>query len=84
MYYEHIFVYCDALIISSHGGELARLGGLARPVEMIFIPSSHEIFCLSSIKKLVMSLEKDYLIKYFLQYSDVKPLCRANVLVSFN
>ena len=27
-----------------------------------------------------MSLEKNYLIKYFLQYGDVKPLCRTNVL----
>ena len=50
----------------SYGGELARLSGLARLGEMIFIPHSHGIFYLSSIKKF-MSLEKDYLIKYFLQ-----------------
>ena len=36
---------------------LARLG------EMIFIPRSHRIFYISSIKKFAMSLEKDYLIK---------------------
>ena len=47
----------------SYGGELARLSGLARLGEMIFIPRSHGIFYLSSIKKFVMSLEKDYLIK---------------------
>ena len=51
----------------SYGGELARLRGLARLGEMIFIPRSHGIFYLSSIKKFVMSLEKDCLIKYFLQ-----------------
>ena len=28
----------------SYGGELTRLGGLARPGEMIFIPCSYEIF----------------------------------------
>ena len=48
---------------SSYGGELARLGGLARPGDMIFIPRSYGIFYLSSIKKFVMSLEKDCLIK---------------------
>ena len=47
--------------------ELARLRWLERLGEMIFIPRSHGIFYLSSIKKLIMSLEKDYLIKYFLQ-----------------
>ena len=51
----------------SYGGKLARLSGLARQGEMIFIPRSHGVFYLSSIKKIVMSLEKDYLIKYFLQ-----------------
>ena len=60
-------VYCDALIISSYGDELARLSGLARLGEMIFIPRSYEMFFLSSIKKFGMSMEKDYLIKYFLQ-----------------
>ena len=58
----------------SYGGELARLSGLARLGEMIFIPRSHGIFYLSSVKKFVMLLEKDYLIKYFLQEGDVKPL----------
>ena len=47
----------------SHRGELARLGGLAHLGEMIFIPRLYGIFYLSSIKKFVMSLEKDYLIK---------------------
>ena len=47
----------------SYGGELARLGGLAHLGEMIFIPRSYGIFYLSSIKKFVMSFEKDYLIK---------------------
>ena len=51
----------------SYGGELAWLSGLARLGEMIFIPRSHGIFYLSSVKESVMSLEKDYLIKYFLQ-----------------
>ena len=44
-------------------GELARLGGLDRLGEMIFIPPSYGIFYLSSTKKFVMSLEKDCLIK---------------------
>ena len=43
-----------------YGGELTRLGGLARVGEMIFIPRSYGIFYLSSIKKFVMSLEKDW------------------------
>ena len=47
----------------SYGGQLARLDGLARLGEMIFIPRSYGIFYLSSIKKFVMSLEKDCLIK---------------------
>ena len=51
----------------SYGGELAQLNGLARLGEMIFILRSHIIFYLSSIKKFVMSLEKDCLIKHFLQ-----------------
>ena len=42
----------------SYGVELARLSGLARLSEMIFIPHSHEMFYLSSIKKFIMSLEK--------------------------
>ena len=51
----------------SYGGELARLNGMARLGEMIFIPRSYGIFCLSSIKKFVMSQKKDYLNMYFLQ-----------------
>ena len=47
----------------SHGGELARLGGLARLGEIIFIARSYEIFYLSSIKKFLMSLRKACLIK---------------------
>ena len=60
-------IFQNALRGCSYGGELARLSGLARLGEMIFIPRSYGIFCLSSIKKFVMSLKKDYLIKYFLQ-----------------
>ena len=41
----------------SYGGELGHLG------EMIFMLRSYGIFYLSSVKKFVMSLEKDYLIK---------------------
>ena len=37
----------------SYGGELARLGGLARLGKMIFITRSYGIFCLSLIKKFV-------------------------------
>ena len=75
----------DVLTGCSYGGELARLSGLARRGEMIFIPRSNGIFYLSSINKFVMSLEKDCLIKYFLQQGDVKPLCRTNVvLILFN
>ena len=33
----------------SYGGELAQLGGLAHLGEIIFIPRSYGIFCLSSI-----------------------------------
>ena len=47
----------------SYGGELARLGGLAHLDEMTFISRSYGIFYLSSIKKFVMSLKKDCLIK---------------------
>ena len=52
----------DALRGCSYGSELARLGGLPRLVEMIFIPRSYGIFYLSSIKKL-MSREKNCLMK---------------------
>ena len=41
--------------------------GLAHLGEMIFIPRPYGIFYLSSIKQFVMSLEKDCLIKHFLQ-----------------
>ena len=58
----------------SYGVELARLSGLARLSEMIFNPRSYGIFCLRSIKKFVMPQEKDYLIKYFLQQHNAKPL----------
>ena len=43
------------------------VGGLAHLAEMIFIPLSYVIYYLNLIKKFVMSLEKDCLIKYFLQ-----------------
>ena len=52
---------------SSYWSELARLGGLSRLGEMIFIPRSYGIFYLCSMKKFVTSLEKDCLIRYFLQ-----------------
>ena len=47
----------------SYRGKPAGLGGLAHLGEMIFIPSSYEIFYLNSVKKFVTLLEKDYLIK---------------------
>ena len=47
----------------SYGGELAQLGGLPRLVEMIFIPRSYRIYYLRSIKKFIVLLEKDCLIK---------------------
>ena len=85
MAYFTCFYLSLALLIRGclYRDELARLGWLERLGEMIFIPRSHGIFYLSSIKKF-MSLEKDYLIKYFLQVGDVKPLCRTNVLILFN
>ena len=43
-------------------GELVRLDGLAQLDEMIFIPCSYGTFYLTSIKKFVMSLEKDHII----------------------
>ena len=52
----------DALRGCLYGSQLARLGGLARLGEMIFIPRSYGIFYLSSIKKL-MSREKNCLMK---------------------
>ena len=55
----------DCIRGCSYGGELAWLSGLARLGEMIFIPRSHGILYLSSIKKFVVSLEKDYLISIF-------------------
>ena len=48
-------------------GEPARLSGLAHLGEMIFIPRCYGIFCLSSVKKFVMLLEKDCVMKHFLQ-----------------
>ena len=45
--------------------ELARLSELAHLGEMIFIPHCHGIFCLSSVKKFVISLEKDCLMSIF-------------------
>ena len=42
----------------SYRGKPAWLGGLARLGEMIFIPRSHEIFYLNSVKKFVMLLKK--------------------------
>ena len=42
----------------SYRGKPAGLGGLARLGEMIFIPSSYEIFYLNSVKKFVMLLKK--------------------------
>ena len=65
---EHRSLICQWILGGcSHGGKLARLGGLARLSEMSFIPRSYEIFYLSSIKECVMLLEKDCLIKEFLQ-----------------
>ena len=66
----------------SYGGEQARLGGLARLGEMIFIPRSYGIIYLSSIKRFVISLEKDQVV--FTINSDVKPSCRTNVLTLIN
>ena len=60
----------------SYGSELARLGGLARLGEMIFIPRSCGIFYLSSIKKFVKKIDQIN--------SDVKPSSRTNVLLLFN
>ena len=40
----------------SHGGDLARLGGLACLGEMVFITRSYEISYLSSIKKFVENI----------------------------
>ena len=45
-----VMEFCDGLFIRD---ELARLGGLAYLSEMIFIPRSHEIFYLTSIKKFI-------------------------------
>ena len=38
----------------SYGGELSRLGGLARLGERIIIPRSYGIFYLSPVKKFIM------------------------------
>ena len=58
-----VFIFRGCL----YGGELTRLGGLACLGEMIFNSLSYGIFCPSSIKKFVMSLEKGCLIKQFFQ-----------------
>ena len=47
----------------SYGGKLARLDGLAFLAEMTFISRLHGIFYLNSIKKVVISLEKNCLNK---------------------
>ena len=41
--------------------ELAQVGGLTHPGEVIFIPRSYGIFYLILMKKFVISLEKDCL-----------------------
>ena len=71
-----------------YGGELTRLGGLARVGEMIFIPRSYGIFYLSSIKKFV-KLRKFELNRLFDQIvftinRDVKPPYWTNALILFN
>ena len=68
----------------SYGGELARLGGLPRLGEMIFILRSYGIFYISSIKKFVLSLKRLFDLVVFTINSHVKPLCRTNVLILFN
>ena len=65
----------------SYGGELARLGGLARLGEITFSSRSYGIFYLSPIKKFVMLLEKHC---SFYNKSEVKPSCRAYVPILFN
>ena len=65
--YASVYSLFEILRGCSYGGELARLSGLARPGKMVFIPRSHVIVYLSSMKKFAVSLEKDCLIKYFLQ-----------------
>ena len=60
-------IFVKFLRSCSCSGELDCLSGLARLGEMIFFSRSHRILYVSSIKKFIMSLEKDGLIKYFLQ-----------------
>ena len=48
-----IIFWIPSLRGHSYGGELTRLGGLARLGKMIIITRSYGIFCLSSIKKFV-------------------------------
>ena len=57
----------------SYGAELARLAGLARLGEMIFIPRSYGIFHSVQSKNLLKRLFDQI-------NSDVKPSCRINVL----
>ena len=52
----NIVVYISNISNCSYGGELTRLGRLARLDEMIFIPCSYGIFCLSSIKRFVKQI----------------------------
>ena len=64
-----------------YGGELTRLGGLARVGEMIFIPRSYGIFYLSSSKSLSCHWKKTDQAVFTIN-SDVKPLCRTYVLIT--
>ena len=82
------FCHINSFRGCSYEGELARLGGLARLGEMIFIPRSYGIFYLSSIKKFV-KLRKFELNRLFDQIvftinRDVKPSYWTNALILFN
>ena len=68
----------------SYGGERARLGGLAHLGEMIFIPRSYGIFCVSSTKRFLRPVKRMFDQVVFTINSDVKPSCRTNVLILFN
>ena len=56
-----------------YGGELGWLGGLALLGEMIFIPRSYGIFYVAGKRLFVQVV--------FTINSDVKPLCRTNILI---
>ena len=60
---DHLLYVLSFFRGCSYGCELARLGGLARLGEMIFIPRSYGIFHLSSTNKFITSLQKDCLIR---------------------